>query len=112
MLPIEKALKHTSKPAAMSASGRRIVVQHHVASVGPDFRYNRHFENFDPLEPGEIIGQDSKRVYRAPMTDNPVIFMPSAEETLRDETNTDAFFFGVEVATGSNDPSESLRQSA
>ncbi len=108
MLPAER----TPKPAPSPVPGRRIVVQHHVATVGPDFRYARHFENFDPIEPGEIIGRDGDRVYRAPMTDNPVIFMPSAEETLRNDTNTDAFFFGIEVASSSNDPSESLRQSA
>ena len=58
----------------------------------------RHFANFDPVEPGEIIGEDGTGAYRAPMIDNPVIFMPAAEATLRDDTNTDAFFFGVEVA--------------
>ncbi len=97
MLPPEHALSQVNAPAA---GGRRIVVGHHVASVGRDFRYVRHFENFDPLKPGEIVGQDADRVYRAPMIDNPVIFMPAAEATLRDDTNTDAFFFGVEVAAG------------
>lgn len=108
MLPAEQSHPMADQPA----SGRRIVVGHHVASVGPDFRYARHFENFDPLEPGEIVGEDAERVYRAPMIDNPVIFMPSAEATLRNETNTDAFFFGVEVASGSTDPREALPQTA
>ena len=108
MLPPEQSQSQVNGPA----SGRRIVVGHHVASVGQDFRYTRHFENFDPLEPGEIIGEDAERVYRAPMIDNPVIFMPSAEETLRNETNTDAFFFGVEVASGHSDPREELPQTA
>lgn len=104
--------EHSKSQVSGPASGRRIVVGHHIASVGQDFRYTRHFENFDPLEPGEIIGEDAERVYRAPMIDNPVIFMPAAEETLRDETNTDAFFFGVEVATGNSDPKEALPQTA
>jgi len=83
--------------------GRRVVVGHHVKKVAPDFRYSRHFVNFDPVEPGEIIGEDGIRAYRAPMIDNPVIFMPSAEATLRNDTNTDAFFFGVEVTTAQQD---------
>jgi succinylglutamate desuccinylase len=86
-----------------SAPGRRVVVGHHVKKVAPDFRYVRHFQNFDPLEPGEIVGEDGERGYHAPMIDNPVIFMPSAEATLRNDTNTDAFFFGVEVAPAIDD---------
>ena len=83
---------------APAKPGRRVVVGHHVKKVAPDFRYVRHFQNFDPLEPGEVVGEDGERTYHAPMIDNPVIFMPSAEATLRNDTNTDAFFFGVEVA--------------
>lgn len=108
MLPPELALNQVDAPA----SGRRVVVGHHVASVGRDFRYARHFHNFDPLKPGEIIGEDADTVYRAPMIDNPVIFMPSAEATLRDETNTDAFFFGVEVAPGDTGNTDDLAKTA
>ncbi len=99
MLPEDRfpEFRKRSKP------GRRVVVGHHVPKVAPDFRYVRHFQNFDPLEPGEIIGEDGERTYRAPMIDNPVIFMPSAEATLRNDTNTDAFFFGVEVAPAIED---------
>ena len=91
---------------------RRVVVGHHVGKVAPDFCYTRHFVNFDPVEPGEIIGEDGTGVYRAPMIDNPVIFMPSAEATLRDDTNTDAFFFGVEVAPAEGDDRDQLAQTA
>jgi succinylglutamate desuccinylase len=107
MLPPDQ----TQSQAVAPASGvRRIVVGHHIASVGRDFRYTRHFHNFDPLEPGEIVGRDADTVYRAPMIDNPVIFMPSAEATLRDDTNTDAFFFGVEVAPSDTDDHQPLAQ--
>ena len=108
MLPPE----HAHPVTAEAASGRRIVVGHHVGKVGRDFRYVRHFHNFDPLEPGEVVGVDSNRVYCAPMIDSPVIFMPSAEATLRDDTNTDAFFFGVEVASGTSDDHQPLPQTA
>jgi len=91
---------------------RRVVVGHHVAKVAPDFRYIRHFVNFDPVEPGEIIGEDGEKTYRAPMIDNPVIFMPSAEATLRDDTNTDAFFFGVEVTSADEDGWDQLPKTA
>ncbi len=94
------------------SKGRRVVVGHHVQKVAPDFRYTRHFKNFDPLEPGEIVGEDGMGVYRAPMIDNPVIFMPSAEATLRNDTNTDAFFFGVEVAPAEQDSDDQLAQTA
>jgi succinylglutamate desuccinylase len=103
---------HAPSQVDERASGRRIVVGHHVASVGRDFRYTRHFHNFDPLEPGEIVGEDADTVYRAPMIDNPIIFMPSAEATLRDDTNTDAFFFGVEVAGRHSDDRDDLPQTA
>jgi succinylglutamate desuccinylase len=93
-------------------AGRRVVVGHHVPKVSPDFEYVRHFVNFDPLEPGEIIGQDGEKTYRAPMIDNPVIFMPAAEATLRDDTNTDAFFFGVEVSSADEDGRSQLRKIA
>lgn len=92
--------------------GRRVVVGHHVPKVAPDFCYVRHFVNFDPVEPGEIIGEDGTGAYRAPMIDNPVIFMPAAEATLRDDTNTDAFFFGVEVAPADEDDRNQLAQTA
>ena len=115
MLPPEHALSKVNAPASghgPASGGRRIVVGHHVASVGRDFRYTRHFHNFDPLKPGEIVGSDAKTVYRAPMIDNPVIFMPAAEATLHSDTNTDAFFFGVEVATGHSDNMGDLPQTA
>lgn len=115
MLSPEQALSLVNAPASGPATGnggRRVVVGHHVASVGRDFRYSRHFTNFDPLDPGEIIGHDSDTVYRAPMIDNPIIFMPAAEATLHNDTNTDAFFFGVEVAAGNSDPREALPQTA
>lgn len=109
MLPPKHAPRQVNEPAS---GGRRIVVGHHVGKVGRDFRYTRHFHNFDPLQPGEIVGQDADTVYRAPMIDNPVIFMPSAEATLRDGTNTDAFFFGVEVAAGHSDDRADLAKTA
>ena len=109
MLPPEHALNQVNGSAS---GGRRIVVGHHVGKVGRDFRYTRHFHNFDPLEPGEIVGADADAVYRAPMIDNPVIFMPAAEATLRDDTNTDAFFFGVEVAAGHSDDMDDIPQTA
>jgi succinylglutamate desuccinylase len=95
-----------------TTAARRIVVQHHVQTVGQGFRYARHFENFDPLAPGEVVGEDEDQAYRAPMIDNPVIFMPAAEATLQDGSNTDAFFFGVEVATGNSDTQIPLPQTA
>ncbi|MDH3664618.1 MAG: hypothetical protein OEU92_32160, partial [Alphaproteobacteria bacterium] len=98
--------------AARPEPPRRVVVGHHVPKVAPDFCYTRHFVNFDPVEPGEIIGEDGTGVYRAPMIDNPVIFMPAAEATLRDDSNSDAFFFGVEVATGDRDDRNALAESA
>ena len=117
MLPPEHAPDKVDEPASgasgnVPASGRRIVVGHHVGKVGRDFRYTRHFHNFDPLEPGEVIGQDADKVYRAPMIDNPVIFMPAAEATLHNDTNTDAFFFGVEVAPSHSDDATDLAKSA
>jgi hypothetical protein len=108
MLPKGRFPEFATKPGPR----RRVVVGHHVAKVAPDFRYVRHFRNFDPLEPGEIVGADSTSTYRAPMIDNPVIFMPAAEATLRDDTNTDAFFFGVEVAPATDDSSDHLAQTA
>ncbi len=108
MLPPE----HAESQATVPAPNRRIVVGHHVGKVGRDFRYTRHYHNFDPLEPGEIVGLDSNRAYCAPMIDNPIIFMPSAEATLRDDTNTDAFFFGVEVASGHSDDMDDIPKTA
>lgn len=108
MLPEGRFSEFTTPPRP----GRRVVVGHHVPKVAPDFRYTRHFVNFDPVEPGEIIGEDGMGVYRAPMIDNPVIFMPAAEATLRDDTNTDAFFFGVEVAPADENDTEALAQTA
>lgn len=99
MLPEDGFAEFKDRPGP----SRRVVVGHHVPKVAPDFRYVRHFRNFDPVEPGEIIGEDGTGAYRAPMIDNPVIFMPAAEATLRDDTNTDAFFFGVEVAPAVQD---------
>lgn len=106
MLPKDKFPEFAERPSA----GRRVVVGHHVPKVAPDFRYVRHFVNFDPVEPGQVIGEDGERTYRAPMIDNPVIFMPSAEATLRNDTNTDAFFFGVEVAPADENDTEQLAQ--
>ena len=108
MLPEGRFPEFEGRPSP----GRRVVVGHHVPKVAPDFRYVRHFVNFDPVEPGEIVGEDGTGVYRAPMIDNPVIFMPAAEATLRDDTNTDAFFFGVEVAPADLDDREGLAQTA
>jgi len=108
MLPAGHFPEFAEKPPA----GRRVVVGHHVPKVAPDFRYTRHFVNFDPVKPGEIIGEDGTGVYRAPMIDNPVIFMPSAEATLRNDTNTDAFFFGVEVAPAERNDGDQLAQTA
>ncbi len=108
MLPAGRFPEFAERPKP----GRRVVVGHHVPKVAPDFRYVRHFVNFDPVEPGEIIGEDGTGAYRAPMIDNPVIFMPAAEATLRDDTNTDAFFFGVEVAPSESDGRTSLAETA
>jgi succinylglutamate desuccinylase len=108
MLP-PGAFPQFAEPARPS---RRVVVGHHVSKVAPDFCYVRHFVNFDPVEPGEIIGEDGTGAYRAPMIDNPVIFMPAAEATLRSDTNTDAFFFGVEVASGEIEDDGGLARSA
>ncbi len=98
--------------ASKVTPGRRIVVGHHVPTVGREFRYARHFENFDRLEPGEIIGEDENQIYRTPTIDNPVIFMPAAEATLRDGSNTDAFFFGVEVGNANAADRDQLAQTA
>jgi hypothetical protein len=108
MLPDGRFPEFATRPEP----GRRVVVGHHVPKVAPDFRYVRHFKNFDPLKPGEIVGEDGTGAYRAPMIDNPVIFMPAAEATLRDDTNTDAFFFGVEVASAKDDTNDQLAQTA
>ena len=108
MLPPDRFPEFAERPRP----GRRVVVGHHVPKVAPDFRYVRHFVNFDPVEPGEIIGEDGTGAYRAPMIDNPVIFMPAAEATLRDDTNTDAFFFGVEVAPSKSEDQPPLAETA
>ncbi|MEM9628421.1 MAG: succinylglutamate desuccinylase/aspartoacylase family protein [Pseudomonadota bacterium] len=83
----------------ISTRAKRVVVRKHIPHVLPDFRYVRHFANFDSLIPGEIIGSDSSGDYHAPNFDHPVIFMPSSESSLRDGSNTDAFFFGMELAS-------------
>ena len=38
--------------------------------------------------------------------------MPAAEATLRDDTNTDAFFFGVEMASAEEGAREQLPKTA
>ncbi len=84
---------YTGKPAPKVE-----VITHELINEKSTFDYVRDFHNFDPVQPGELIARDAAKEYYAPDLKNLVIIFPVSVKTIREGSNTSAYFLGQIVS--------------
>ncbi len=102
------------KPEVQIEMERRSYTQRHIGILdqmrveGSAFKFSRDCANFDSLEPGEIIAQDTARQYLAPHLPNLVVCMPTAIELLKNSVGSSAFYLGADLGFMKNVLSQTM----
>jgi succinylglutamate desuccinylase len=73
---------------------RHLIVSHlEIVQNQQTFRYLKNYQNFQPLQAGEIIAQDASKIYQA-QHENQVIVFPTSEEHIRTGAIKEAYLLG------------------
>lgn len=82
-------------PVHLKFKKRNILIIQKTLAQGFEFSYNRSINNFEKVQPGELIGKDEFQSYNAPMLDNLRICLPTDEKIIQKRLSDEAFYLGV-----------------